>query len=80
MSVQGPIDVEKTNLEAHVDLCAQRYQSLDERLTKIEGKFGDLQKLIESGQSSMTKVMIGTAGTIVTGILGLIVVVLQKTH
>jgi len=78
MSVQGPIDVEKTNLEAHVDLCAQRYQSLDERLTKIEGKFGDLQKLIENGQSSMTKVMIGTAGTIVTGILGLVVVVLQK--
>ena len=80
MSTQGPIDIEKTNLEAHVDLCAQRYQSLDERLTKIEGKFGELQKLIENGQSSMTKVMIGTAGTIVTGVLGLIVVVLQKTH
>ena len=78
MSTQGPIDIEKTNLAAHVDLCAQRYQNLDERLTKIEGKFSELQKLIESGQSSMTKVMIGTAGTIVTGILGLVVVVLQK--
>lgn len=76
----GPIDVEKENLSAHVDLCAQRYQSLDERLTKIEGKFGDLQKLIEASQNSMTRIMIGTAGTVITGILGLVVVVLQKGH
>jgi hypothetical protein len=72
------IDIEKTNLEAHVDLCAQRYKSLDERLTSIEGKFVDLKKLIESGHNSMTKVVIGTAGTVVTGILGLVVVILQK--
>ena len=72
------IDVEKENLSAHVDLCAQRYASLDERLTKIEGKFGELQKLIESSQNSMTRIMIGTAGTVITGVLGLIVVVLQK--
>jgi hypothetical protein len=80
MSVQGPIDIEKTNLEAHVDLCAQRYQSLDDRLTSIEGKFGDLKKLIETGHTSMTKVIVGTAGTVITGIIGLVVVVLQKAH
>ena len=39
-SGMGPIDVEKENLAAHVDLCAQRYASLDERLNKIENKFG----------------------------------------
>ena len=74
------IDIEKTNLEAHVDLCAQRYDSLDKRLTSIEGKFSDLKKLIENGHDSMTKVVIGTAGTIITGIIGLVVVVLQKAH
>lgn len=74
----GPIDVEKENLAAHVDLCAQRYAQLDERLTNIEGKFSELQKLIESSQHSMTRIMIGTAGTVITGILGLVVVVLQK--
>ena len=74
----GPIDVEKENLAAHVDLCAQRYASLDERLNKIENKFGELQKLIETSQNSMTRIMIGTAGTVITGILGLLVVVLQK--
>jgi hypothetical protein len=74
----GPIEIEKTNLEAHVDLCAQRYQSLDDRLTAIESKFGDLKKLIEDGHSSMTKVIIGTAGTVVTGVLSVLFVLLSK--
>jgi type I site-specific restriction endonuclease len=73
------LDIEKENLEAHVDLCAQRYESLDQRLTKIEGKFGDLQKLIEAGQNSMIKVVIGTAGTVVTGVLSVLFVLLTKT-
>jgi hypothetical protein len=78
MSAQGPIDIEKENLEAHVDLCAQRYESLDQRLTKIESKFGELQKLIEAGQNSMIKVVIGTAGTVVTGVLSVLFVLLTK--
>jgi hypothetical protein len=80
MSTGPIIDIEKTNLEAHVDLCAQRYDNLDKRLTSIEGKFADLKKLIEDGHNSMTKVVIGTAGTVITGIIGLVVVVLQKAH
>lgn len=74
----GPIEIEKTNLEAHVDLCAQRYENLDNRLTKIESKFGDLQKLIETGNSSMIKVIVGTAGTVVTGVLSVLFLLLTK--
>ena len=74
----GPLDIEKQNLEAHVELCAQRYEQLDSRLTKIENKFTELQKLIEAGQNSMTKVIIGTAGTIVTGVLSVLFVLLTK--
>jgi hypothetical protein len=74
----GPIDIEKTNLEAHVDLCAQRYDNLDKRLTSIEFKFDKLQELIEKSHNSMAKVIIGTAGTVVTGVLGVLVVMLQK--
>ena len=76
----GPIEIERTNLEAHVDLCAQRYQSLDDRLTAIEGKFGDLKQLIEDGHTSMTKVIIGTAGTVVTGVLSVLFVLLSRAH
>ena len=79
MSTGPIIDIEKTNLEAHVDLCAQRYDNLDKRLSSIEIKFDSLKQLIEDGHTSMTKVIVGTAGTVITGVIGLIVVVLQKT-
>jgi len=77
MSV-GPIDIEKTNLEAHVDLCAQRYESLDLRLTGIEEKVGELNAAIKDSHNSMVKVIIGTAGTVVAGVLSVLVVILTK--
>jgi len=75
-----PTDIEKENLEAHVELCAQRYTSLELRLTNIESKVSNLQKLIEDSHSSMTKVIIGTAGTVVTGVLSVLVVLLTKMN
>ena len=71
-------EIEKQNLEAHVELCAQRYQTLETRLNTIDAKVGDLQKLIETSHSSMTKVLIGTAGTVVTGVLSVVIVILTK--
>lgn len=68
--------LEKKNLEAHVDLCAQRYEVLESRLTKIEEKVAHIHKDITEGQKSMTKVLIGTAGTITAGLLSTIVVIL----
>ena len=61
--------LEKENLEAHVDLCAQRYEVLEGRLTKIEEKVESIHSDMIDGQKSMTKVLIGTAGTIVAGLL-----------
>jgi hypothetical protein len=74
----GPIDIERTNLEAHVDLCAQRYESLDQRLTGIEEKVGELNAVIKDSHNSMVKVIIGTAGTVVAGVLSVLVVILTK--
>jgi len=70
--------LERENLEAHVDLCAERYRQLENRLVNIENKVNELGKSIHANQSSMTKIMIGTAGTIVAGILSTIVVILMK--
>jgi hypothetical protein len=69
--------LERTSLEAHVDLCALRYQQLDSRLTNLEKKVDDIHEDIVSGQKSLTKVIIGTAGTIVAGVLSVIVAVLM---
>jgi hypothetical protein len=78
--VSKTTEIEKQNLEAHVELCAQRYEALESRLSNIEKKVGGLQKIIEDSHNSMTKVLIGTGGTVVTAILSLIVVLLNKAH
>ena len=68
--------LEKKNLEAHVDLCAQRYEVLEGRLTKIEQKVEAIHEDIAHGNKSLIKVIIGATGTIVAGLLSTIVVLL----
>ncbi len=68
--------LEKENLEAHVDLCAQRYNVLESRLSKIEEKVEHIHNDITHGNKSMIKVIIGASGTIVAGLLSTIIVIL----
>ena len=68
--------LERTSLEAHVDLCALRYKQLDQRLTSLEGKVDDIHSDIVTGQKSMTKVLVGTAGTVVAGVLSVVVTII----
>ena len=70
--------LEKESLEAHVDLCAMRYLQLDTRLTNLENKVDSIHTDILEGQKSMTKVIIGTAGTVIAGVLGVVVTILMK--
>jgi hypothetical protein len=73
-----PTDIEKNNLESHVELCALRYQNLETRLTTIETKVVSLAEKIQDSQSSMSKVIIGSAATIVAGLLSTVVTILIK--
>lgn len=70
--------IEKENLEAHVELCAQRYDALEKRLVSIEDKVGSLQQTIEQSHLNTIKVLIGTAGTVIVGILSVIGVIITK--
>tara|TARA_B100000424_G_C22915192_1_gene486932 strand:+ start:887 stop:1123 length:237 start_codon:yes stop_codon:yes gene_type:complete len=68
--------LERENLEAHVDLCEQRYNNLELRLSKIETKVEHIHADITNGNKSMVKVIVGATGTIVAGLLSTIVVIL----
>ena len=70
--------LEKQSLEAHVDLCAMRYLQLDTRLTNLENKVDGIHTDILEGQKSMTKVIIGTAGTVIAGVVSIIVTMLMR--
>lgn len=76
--MSAPTDIEKENLEAHVELCAQRYDSLEKRLTSIEGKVAALQDAVEKSSLNTIKVLIGTAGTIIVACISLLGVILTK--
>jgi len=78
MATTPTSNLEKENLEAHVDLCALRYEQLDSRLTNVEEKIDNIHKDITDGQKSMTKVLIGTAGTIIAGLLSTVIVILLQ--
>ena len=69
-------ELEKTNLEAHVDLCAERYKGLHDRLSAIESSLKRLSEDVLEGQKSTSKTLIMTAGTVIAGLLSTIVVVI----
>lgn len=76
--MSGPSSIEKENLEAHVELCAQRYDAIEKRLTNIEEKVSQLQTTIEKSSLHTVKVLIGSAGTIIVAFLGLLGVLLNR--
>ena len=77
-TLSKPSSLEKESLEAHVDLCALRYEQFDNRLGKVEEKLDEISDQMASGQQSLIKVIIGAAGSIVAGLLSPIVVILLQ--
>ena len=71
-------ELEKQNLEAHVDLCSERYKGLHDRLSAIELRLGRMNEEMTAGHKSQTKTIIATAGTVVAGLLSTVVVILMK--
>lgn len=68
-------NIEKKNLEAHVELCAERYSSLetklehlDDRMTVIEQHIVDIKEGITNKTGGITKQMI-TIGTTIVGVM-----------
>jgi len=82
-------DIEKENLEAHVELCAERYKQLetklsdlDERMTKVERHLVEIKDSIsnKSGDTTKTIITIGTTviGAMFAAIITLLINLVQK--
>lgn len=70
------LEQERKDLNLHIDLCAQRYHELDNRLAVVERKIDQLSEDLARGQRSLQKTIIATAATIVPSVLALIVTML----
>ena len=78
-----PTNLEKESLEAHVDLCAERYNRLDERLTQIyntcvgfESYINEFKDTMQADNSKYVKLLFGSTATIMAGILSTVVALL----
>lgn len=72
-------NIEKKSLEAHVELCAERYSSLESRLDNVDSKISQLEKIIcevrdmvqtmaEKRNNQLINWGIGVIGTLITAI------------
>jgi len=83
-------EIEKNSLEAHVELCAQRYINLEEqmetmekRLAKVESIVSEIKTMLIEKETMAYKKLIGIGigliGSLLTALLGLILYV-AKSH
>lgn len=82
-------DIEKKSLEAHVELCAERYaqlehklSSLDSRVEKIEHGISEIKEAIGNSNLGHSRQLIAIGTTIlgitITAIIGLLVHLIMK--
>lgn len=82
--------IEKKSLEAHVELCAERYEQLEHKLTtldsrvaKIETGVDDIKEAIVKSSLSQSKQLIAIGTTMlgigVSAIIGLLVHLIQQS-
>jgi archaellum component FlaC len=50
-----PTEIEKKSLEAHVELCAERYTQLEQRFEHVDNKINGLEKLMREVHDMVAK-------------------------
>jgi hypothetical protein len=91
MPVTKPIALERTSLEAHVDLCAVRYEQLDNRLMSIDERFEKIDSRFDKVEAKLTSIeidhkkgntqiivgLIAATATIIAAVIGAITVLVK---
>jgi tetrahydromethanopterin S-methyltransferase subunit G len=67
-----------SDIETRIALVEQNYMNLEKRIDKVEEKLDNLRDDIKSSHVQLIKVIIGTAGTIVVGLLGTVGVIITN--
>jgi archaellum component FlaC len=49
-------DIEKKSLEAHVELCAERYNQLEQRFEHVDDKIDGLEKLMREVHDMVARI------------------------
>jgi hypothetical protein len=50
-----PTEIEKKSLEAHVELCAERYSQLEQQFKHVDNKIGQLEVVVREVHDMVQK-------------------------
>lgn len=87
----SPTSLERESLEAHVDLCALRYEQMDKRLSTIDERFEKLENRFDRVENKLSEIevenkrgntqiivgLIAATGTIIAAVISAILIMLQ---
>ncbi len=59
-------DIEKENLEAHVELCAERYKNLENKLSNLDTRMTKVEEHLVAIRDTITEKAGGNDKTIIT--------------
>ena len=65
-------DIEKENLEAHVELCSERYKALEDKLDSVEGKVEQLETTVGEIKTMIVEMKDHSNNQLVTWGVGII--------
>ena len=65
-------DIEKKSLEAHVELCAERYRSLDDRVDAVNSKIAGLESIVREVHDMIQSMIEKRNNQIITWGIGII--------
>jgi hypothetical protein len=85
MDLIDSIEQEGTDLQLHVDLCAQRYSQLinkldvvDDRLNKIDTALLEIKEVLTKDETNQYKRYLGWSGVLVVTLLGAVIHLVTK--
>ena len=67
-----PTDIEKKSLEAHVELCAERYNALEDKMTAMSVSIAHLCDLVSEVKASVSKMSEKNTDRLITWGIGII--------
>jgi len=80
LNTMAAADIEKENLEAHVELCAERYRqlnmkldSLDNKVTAMEGMISDIKNTLSDSSDKHNRQLITIGTSLIVVLIGAII-------
>lgn len=65
-------EIEKKSLEAHVELCAERYNALDDKISALDAKISSVSAMVKEVKDCVSKLTEKNNDRLITWGIGII--------